>query len=63
MIGQQANQLVSRVEEGGESETGRCQKCVLVILTLVTFSVSMWGDGSLPTFFTENTIYRGTGQL
>ena len=27
MIGQQANQLVSRVEEGGESETGRCQKC------------------------------------
>ena len=27
MIGQQANQLVSRLEEGGESETGRCQKC------------------------------------
>ena len=27
MIGQQDYQLVSSVEEGGESETGRCQKC------------------------------------
>ena len=63
MIGQQGNQLVSRVERREERVKPVGVRNVLVILTLVTFSVSMWGDGSLPTFFTENISYRGTGQL